>query len=263
MQKFWKIIMFPIIYIFIMAIGMTVMHYGFGGQYGDSNMMNTLIFVEIILSLFTIYAVKKYSTWKESGFAKISWKGLLWLVPVFIIMGIYNFQLFTTSFGNINRHTALTLAITAITIALVAFSEEVMFRGILLNWSLKKYGVITSVLISAIGFSLLHSVNYFGGESLPAVMSQISDTFFFGLFAALVALKLKNIFPLIITHFLWDFQLFASDTLKFPVTGFSKNLLVSQILYQYVVAAILLASLIVIYIKSKKNASNNLIGKTI
>jgi len=263
MKRFWNIIIFPIIYISIMAIGMTVMHYGFGRQYGDSSMMNILVFVEIILSLFTIYAVKKYSTWKESGFDKISWKGFLWLVPIFIIMGIYNFQLFRTSFGNIDQHTVLTLAITAITIALVAFSEELMFRGILLNWSLKKYGVITSVLISAIGFSLLHSVNYFGGESLPMVMSQLRETFFFGLFVALLALKLKNIFPLIIIHFLWDFQIFASDILKFPVTGFTKNLLVSQILYQYIVTAILLASCIIIYIKSKKNASNNLIGKKI
>jgi len=255
MKNILNIVIFPAIYIFIMAIGMAIMHYGFGGQYGNSNMMNTLVFVEIILTLFTIYLVKRYSTWKESGFAKISWKGFLWLAPLFIFMGIFNFLLFTTSFENINNHTAPALAITGITIALVAFSEEVMFRGILLNWSLKKYGKITSVLISAICFSLLHSVNYFGGESLPQVINQLNYTFFFGLFAALVALKLKNIFPLIITHFLWDFQLFVSNTLKFSITGLPKTLLVSQTLYQYFTTAILFTLLIIIYFKNKNSNS--------
>jgi len=247
-----KLFMVPFIYIFIMAIGMSVMHYGFGGQYGDNNMMNVLIFVEIILSLFTIYSVKKYSTWKESGFDKLSWKGFLWLVPGFTVMTIFTFKLFATSLGNIDKHTALVLLTTGITIVMVGFSEEVMFRGILLHWSLKKYGILPSVLISSIGFSLLHSVNYFGGESIPLVISQLISTFLFGLFAALVALKLKNIFPLIISHFMWDFQLFASDALHFPIEGFSRTLVVSQILYQYLATFILLTILVITYFRNEK-----------
>ncbi len=62
-----------------------------------------------------------------------------------------------------------------------------------------------AMLVSAIAFSLLHAVNVFGGVPLLAVPIQLLNTFQFGFFFAPLMLKLNNILPLIIYHWLWDF----------------------------------------------------------
>jgi len=242
-----KLFIIPFIYIVIMAFGMTIMHYGFGGQYGDNNMMKTIVFVEVVLTFFTIYSVNKYSTWKESGFNKLSWKGFLLAFPSILILFIYIIQSIGANFGNLSHKTVLILCLNGITITMVAFSEEAMFRGIMLNWSLKKYGVLTSVFISSIGFSLLHSINFLGGENFISLIDQLFSTFLFGLFAALIALKTKNIMPLIIIHFLWDFALFTAQTLNI-----SPEILVYQVIYQYLITLILIILLIIIHLKNKK-----------
>ena len=209
-----KIFILPSIYILIMAIGMTIMHFGFGYIYGSSEMMKIIFWVEILLSIFSIYAIKKYSTWKQSGFDNLSLKGFLWILPSFLIMGFFSILFLLNFKGPISRENLFLITLTGITTLLVGFSEELMFRGIMLNWSLKKYGRVKAILISSIGFSLLHSINILGGEPLGDVKAQMISTLLFGLFAGVIALKLKNIIPLMILHFLWDFSIFSVTTLS-------------------------------------------------
>jgi membrane protease YdiL (CAAX protease family) len=97
---------------------------------------------------------------------------------------------------------------------LVGTGEELAFRGILLHSFLgdrsSRTRVALAMLVSAIGFSLLHSVNSFGGEPLQDVLSQLAYTFRFGLLFAPLMLRLNNIVPLMIVHWLWDFVQFST-----------------------------------------------------
>ncbi|MBX7124094.1 MAG: CPBP family intramembrane metalloprotease, partial [Cyclobacteriaceae bacterium] len=43
-----------------------------------------------------------------------------------------------------------------------------------------------------------------------ATISQLAMTFVFGLYAATVSLKIRNLWPLIIFHWLWDFMTFPT-----------------------------------------------------
>lgn len=87
---------------------------------------------------------------------------------------------------------------------LVGLGEEIMYRGIVLHAFLTTRQVRWAMLVSAIGFSLLHAVNVLGGSPLPDVLQQLILTFLWGFFFAPLMLKLNNIVPLIIFHWLWD-----------------------------------------------------------
>jgi membrane protease YdiL (CAAX protease family) len=101
-------------------------------------------------------------------------------------------------------------AIAGFTTLLVGLGEETMYRGIVLHAFLTTNRVRWAMLVSAIGFSLLHAVNVFGGVPLLTVPAQLISTFLFGFLLAPLMLKLNNIVPLMIFHWLWDFVLFVS-----------------------------------------------------
>ena len=101
-------------------------------------------------------------------------------------------------------------AVAGFTTLLVGVVEETMYRGIVLHAFLTTHPVCWAMLVRAIGFSLLHAVNVFGGVPLLSSPMQLIMTFLFGFFFAPLMLKLNNILPLTIFYWLWDFVLFAA-----------------------------------------------------
>lgn len=90
----------------------------------------------------------------------------------------------------------LTLGLT-----LTAVAEELIFRGILIDYFSQKYSQIVSVCMSLILFGLIH---WGSGSSavLNAVIWAIPSTIF--------VLKYRSIYPTIIGHFLTNLMLFSS-----------------------------------------------------
>ncbi len=203
------------LYIAVMGTGMYIMHYIMGYTYGGSEMVYVIIWAEIVLSIIAIFTVVKFSSWKEIGFGKMRLRHLFWLVPgVSIALLLLSYVYGAISINGINSSQLTLLIFVGITTLLVGFSEEVMFRGIVLRGALTKKGIYVSILISAIAFSLLHSVNILGGETTGEVIGQMVLTFIWGLFIAPVALKLRSLIPIIIFHFLWDFSLIAAPVVS-------------------------------------------------
>jgi len=224
-----KALSFAFLYISIMGLGMYVMHnisnligkdsliakYFESSFYGEAEMLKVIFWFEIIMVFLLIHIVKKYGEWKKFGFGKLNKKSLWWLFPIFFIITISLIKLiFNPNLLSLNQEEYILLFIVFLTTMLVGFSEEVMFRGIILRSFLERHSIFTSVMVSSVMFSLLHSVNYFGGLNPAMVFSQLILTFIFGLAFALIALRLNNIWPLIIAHFLWDLILFAGNIVK-------------------------------------------------
>ena len=200
-----------IFYILVMGIGMYIMKSVFGYNYSDPKMVFVIGWVEILLSLIAIFAVVKFSSWKQVGFGKMRTKHLLWMVPGALSMLILLLQIFAKINTNGVNTPQLTLLIaTGLTTLLVGFSEELMFRGILLRGLLVNKGIYTSMFVSAVFFALLHSVNVFGGLEFQVMTNQLIFAFMYGLLMAPIALKLRSLIPLIIYHFLWDFSLLSA-----------------------------------------------------
>ena len=193
-----------ILYIATMGLGMFVMHSIVGGVYGEPSMLGTLVWVEILLSLICIYFVRQYSTWRAVGFGHIQWKHTLWLAPGVLLMAFLQWPSLIPAIGGASPDKMSSFGLIVLTTLFVGFSEELMFRGILLRGALTKTSIMQAILISAGGFSLLHAVNVFGGAPLVAVPFQLVLTFVAGLFFAPVALKVRNLIPLMIFHWVWD-----------------------------------------------------------
>lgn len=93
---------------------------------------------------------------------------------------------------------------------LVGFVEEVLFRGIVLKIILNKYGsskvgIIISVIISSFVFGLAHIVTLMiHPQLIMYTVTQIIYCTLAGVLFSVVYLRCKNIFSLIILHFLVD-----------------------------------------------------------
>jgi len=205
-----------ILYTIIIGIGMYISFHINGISYGRAEMVNTLWYIEIVLSILTIFITIKYFSWKEVGFVKLQTKQMLWLAPSIIVLGYMCFLAFSLSIENgLTTEQLKLISLVGITTLFVGFSEELMFRGIVLNSFLKiQHNKTVAVIISSISFSLLHSVNMFGGLSIYQMLMQLVLTLLFGLFFALILLRIKSIIPLMIFHWLWDFSIIGGSVIS-------------------------------------------------
>ncbi len=194
------------IYTAIMGIGMFYMKAFMGITYGQPEMMNLFWFILIILNFINVFWVTRYFGWQAIGFRPLDRKQLLWFLPAIIVL-IAMWVVLLSALARVSLSAAQwqLFALVGFTTLLVGLGEEIMYRGIVLHAFLTTRRVRWAMLVSAIGFSLLHSVNVLGGLPLPEVLRQLILTFLWGFFFAPLMLKLNNIVPLIIFHWLWDF----------------------------------------------------------
>jgi len=85
--------------------------------------------------------------------------------------------------------------------ALVAFVEEIIFRGIILKLLQKKSNLF-AILGSSLLFSIPHILNALNGKEMGQTILQILFALVIGIILAMLIVKTGNIIPLIIYHFL-------------------------------------------------------------
>lgn len=203
------------IYIGIMGSAMFYMKTFQDISYGDPRMVDSLWPVLIVLNAVCVFFVTRYFSWQEIGFRRLNLRQLGWFLPpvsALIAMSVIYLSAFASA--SLDAAQWRLLGVIGFTTLLVGFGEEMMFRGIVLHGFLKTKGVLWAMLVSAVGFSSLHAVNIFGGTSLFQTFFQLVLTFLFGFLFAPLMIKLNNILPLIIFHWLWDFM-----TISAPMVG--------------------------------------------
>lgn len=193
-------------YIAIMAVGMFTAGHVFAIPYSNPKIVYVLVFFEAVMSLYVVIVARRiFGSW-HCGFAPIDWRGMWWLLPNFLIVAALFFSLRT---GTVEL-SGLAMAVVA-TMILVGFSEEAMFRGIVLGGGLRDVSAGKAILISAALFSSLHSVNVLAFVPLAAMLLQLALTFVFGLALACYAMRIKSLVPLIVFHALWDMVQFLGN----------------------------------------------------
>ncbi len=154
-QKFLKPALWAALgYIAIMAVGMFTAGRVFGMRYPEPNMVYVLVFFEIAMSLYAIVMARRIFGHWHCGFGPIDWRGLVWLTPNFALMAVLFYLAFTT--GKVVASGLVLVVI--VTMILVGFSEELVFRGIVLQGGLRDASRGKVILISAAMFASLHSV---------------------------------------------------------------------------------------------------------
>lgn len=228
-----------ITYISIMMIGTYITNNILVHTYNDFELLISSLMTQFIATLSIIYVVKKFYVWKNVGFDKVRFNNLIWFAPytALIVDMIYHFsENIYLKYTSFNSYTWITLIITFIGTLLVGFSEEVIFRGILLNSLKTEKSILKAIVLSSVGFSIIHIVNIFVGMSLTEVCIQIIETILLGFSLASLAIKLNNIWPNIIFHSIWNFILMSSNIIGSTVPTISVictplNIIIGTILW--------------------------------
>lgn len=105
-----------------------------------------------------------------------------------------------------------SLVIAALSMILVGFVEEMIFRGFLFRAMLGEDKKIVAIIISAVTFGIGHIVNLFTGQASFETVMQIIFAIGWGFILTMVCYKSGSIIPCIIAHSMIDaLSLFGAD----------------------------------------------------
>lgn len=170
-------------------------------------------------------------------FGATRWRGLVWLIPAVLVLVAMGRDLLPVLLADTAVPWGLLFLIGA-TSLLIGFSEEVMFRGILLRGLLARFGSGPAILLSAAAFALVHLLDGVSYDPVAITLQELAFTFLIGLGLAPVALRVGALWPLILWHALWDSVVFSSQ-----VMGVMHPLAVPGMLTQVLVGLLLWSSM--------------------
>jgi membrane protease YdiL (CAAX protease family) len=152
-----------------------------------------------------ILAVVLWQGWSDVGLNRAaqprSWR-LCWLPMIYIVGGLG----IATAVG---LPPLPVMALVLVNCMLVGFSEELMFRGALLQAFRHEVPIWPAVILTSLAFGAIHSLNVFiTGELWPALL-QSTAAFLSGLMFIALRLRTGSLWPPIILHGLWDFATFT------------------------------------------------------
>lgn len=176
------------------------------GNFGDDS-----IYMFIALLVFTagIIAFVKANHLEEK-YGLVGWpkdlKKYLFFIPMWIL-----------STGNIwdgfaPSYQGAELVIAALSMILVGFVEEMIFRGFLFKAMMEGDKTIVAIIVSAVTFGVGHIVNLFTGQASFETVMQIIFAISWGFILTMVCYKGGSIIPCIIAHSMIDvLSLFGAD----------------------------------------------------
>ena len=195
-------ITFAILWILIYTVGIGTLKSNFG--FDSLWQMLGLIAISVALFLFVNGngLMEKYGL---TGWAKNS-KAMLWFIPLWIISCLNLFGGFRPDYPMPG------LIYAAVSMALVGFAEELIFRGFLFKAMLKDGNVKTAVIVSSVTFGLGHIMNLLTGQDLIETLSQVVFAVAVGFVFTYVFYKSGSLWPGILAHSLIDVtSVFASN----------------------------------------------------
>ena len=155
-----------------------------------------------------IFFVKRNHLEKECGIA--SWpedtKRFLYFIPMWILATGNLWDGFALSYHGIE------FVIAVLSMILVGFVEEMIFRGFLFKAMLGEDKTIVAIIVSAVTFGVGHIVNLFTGQASFETVMQIIFAISWGFILTMVCYKGGSIIPCIIAHSMIDvLSLFGAD----------------------------------------------------
>jgi len=132
-----------------------------------------------------------------TGVAKDNLKTVLYFLPLILAKVSYLYQ-------GIKTDISVLLALIFLTIA-IGLSEEIYFRGIILQKLITCFSKKQTVILSAVFFAAVHASQAFSGVGMILTVLTIMNALIFGIIAAEIVLLTKSIVVVIIWHTMFDF----------------------------------------------------------
>jgi membrane protease YdiL (CAAX protease family) len=135
-----------------------------------------------------------------------------------LILVLFKFLFFT----GVELHIG-DLIYSVLLFVIVSFTEEIAFRGYILNNLMQSFNRWVALTISAAAFALFHFTNPGGDNILPML-----NIFVAGYLLGINYIYTKNLWFAIALHFAWNF--FQGPILGYEVSGFAASSLFQQTL---------------------------------
>ena len=131
---------------------------------------------------------------------------MLWFIPLWLLSCMNLFSGFSPDYPMPG------LIYAAVSMTLVGFVEELLFRGFLFKALLQDAHVKAAIIISSITFGLGHILNLFTGQALMETLNQVVFAVAAGFVFTFVFYKSGSLWPGILAHSFIDVSsVFASD----------------------------------------------------
>ena len=176
------------------------------GQFGYESVWMLLALIAFTAGI-TIF-VKSNSLEEKyglSGFPR-DMKKYLFFIPMFILATGNLWDGFALSYKGAE------LIIATLSMLLVGFVEEMLFRGFLFKAMLGNGKTIPAIIVSALTFGIGHIVNLFAGQAGFETIMQVIFAISWGFILTMVFYKSGSLIPCIIAHAMVDvFSLYGAD----------------------------------------------------
>ena len=187
-SEIWFAVVWIIIYVVVMG--------NLQANFGDESPISTIGLAVISVILFVF--IRKNDLMEKYGL--IGWKDskqYLFFIP-FLLLVTVNF------WGGIAIHyDALHQVFAVISMMLVGFIEEIVFRGLLFK-AMAKNNLTSAIIVSSVTFGAGHIVNLLTGHASLDVLLQIAYAIAIGFSFVMVFHKSGSLIPCIVTHSLID-----------------------------------------------------------
>ena len=159
----------------------------------SSPFLQFVMLLPLAIGLFIYIAVKK--KWDHYFFRSINKDSILIASPLLLVLCII---LFSTKGLNVESFSDL-LFMFLMQMFIVAFIEETVFRGIMLRM-LQAKGTFTAIWITSILFSVTHSLQLLGGQSVEDTIIQVVYAQLVGIVLSLLIMDGQSIIMTILFH---------------------------------------------------------------
>jgi hypothetical protein len=149
-----------------------------------------------------------------------------------------------TGLGAFRAAPPEALVTIAAAVVLVAFTEEVTFRGALLGALARRLAPWEAVAISALIFGLAHFVAVFAEASTAGIARQAVAAAGLGAVLGLLRLRMGSIWPAIVLHALWNAAVLSGEASAVSVSDPSAGGMLLPVLVLVVAAGAVVALLV-------------------
>lgn len=178
------------------------------GELGDESIW-MLVSLAAIAAAITVFVKKNHleGTYGLSGFPKNA-KRYLYFIPMWILVTGNLWGGFALSYSGAAQVFAV------LSMLLIGYIEELLFRGFLFKALIPKDGIKLSVIISSVTFGIGHIVNLLAGQASVETVIQVFFAIAWGFIFTMVFYKSGSLILCIIAHGLVDaFSKFASENI--------------------------------------------------
>lgn len=204
MRKFYekREVLFAVLWIAAYCAVMTPLK----GQFGYGSVWTLLLLAVFAAGITAI--VKKWKLEEKYGLSE--WpkntRKYLFFIPMWILATGNLWDGFAPSCQGV------TLAAATLSMILIGYVEEMLFRGFLFKAMLGSGKAVTAIIVSALTFGIGHIVNLLAGQAGFETVAQMVFAISWGFILTMVFYRSGSLIPCVIAHAMIDvFSLYGAD----------------------------------------------------